>query len=436
MQSLTVSRIAGLSGSLRPPSDKSLTHRAYLFAALAEDQGVPSTVHNPLDGEDCASTLDCLVDLGFDAEHFPAGEMGERAFTMVHPRADWLSPDAPLDCGNSGTTMRLLVGLLAGRPGLEATLMGDESLSRRPMGRVVEPLRQMGAEIEGQTAPLRVSGRHLRAIDYASPVASAQVKSCVLLAGLRAEGTTWLREPSPSRDHTERLLEALGVEVQRRGDGAVGVDGGQTWGAFEYDVPADVSSAAFFLVAAAMMPGSDVRLESVGVNPTRTGVLEVLESAGVRLGLDAPREPMGEPVADLLVRGTDLLRPFQVGGDLVPRLIDEIPVLAVLATQCDGVSSFRDASELRVKETDRVETVAAGLRAMGATVTTHPDGMDVEGPIRLRGAEIDAAGDHRIGMAFAVAGLVAEGPTTIHNAQSIRTSYPAFETDLARLTVL
>ena len=402
------------------------------MAAMAE--GGPSRIGNPLTGEDCISTVECLVETGADIEIFGEGEFGAVPFAIVTRERPWSTPDVPLDCGNSGTSMRLLAGVLASLHGVDSTLVGDASLSKRPMRRIVEPLRQMGASIDGDTAPLTISGRLLQGIRYMSPVASAQVKSCLLLAGLAATGETWVSEPSKTRDHTERMFEALGVEVMRDGDLAVGVRGGQKLSPLDFDVPADISSAAFFLVAAAMLPGSEVQLLEVGVNPTRTGILEVLATAGVSVEENVPRDQVGEPVADLHVRGPGGLRAFEIGGALVPRLIDEIPVLAVLATQCSGVTKIRDAGELRVKESDRIETVAAGLRAMGAKVDTHEDGMDVHGPVRLKGATIDAEGDHRIAMAFAVAGLVADGETNVLNAQTVDTSYPAFETDLRRLS--
>lgn len=419
---LRVSRSDPLVGTLRVPSDKSLTHRAYLFAALAE-QGT-SVVRNPLRGEDCENTLRIVQQLGATVKIDDA--------VRVTPAGSLRSPDGDLDCGNSGTTMRLLAGVLASTPGLTTRLVGDSSLSRRPMKRVADPLREMGAQIDGDSAPLTIHGRRLHGIAYDSPVASAQVKSSLLLAGLNADGETWVTEPSQSRDHTERMLTALGVELLRKGERTIGVKGGQRWGAFETDVPADVSSAAFVLCAAAMVEGSQVLLTDVGTNPTRTGVLEVLAGCGARLAVAPKLDQTGEPVSDIAVAPGDL-RPFTVQGDLVPRLIDEIPVLAVLATQCEGTSTFRDAKELRVKETDRIETVASNLRSMGADVETFEDGLSVTGPTRLTGTAIDAEGDHRVGMAFAVAGLVAEGETTILNAQSILTSYPGFERDLLAL---
>lgn len=430
-KTLTVERVDRIEGVVRPPSDKSLTHRALIFAAMAE--GGPSRIGRPLLGEDCWATIECLRETGADIEVFDNGEYGEAPFAFVTRERAWSSPDVALDCGNSGTTMRLMAGVLACRSGLDATLVGDSSLSKRPMRRIVEPLSQMGAAIRGETAPLAISGRQLTGIDYLSPVASAQVKSCLLIAGLAASGETWVSEPSLSRDHTERMFESLGIDVlydDRRG---VGVRGGQVLSPMDFDVPGDISSSAFFLIAAAMLPGSALLCREVGINPTRTGVLDVLESAGAIVSIESARDATGEPVGDVRIQGPDELRPFEVAGELVPRLVDEIPVLAVLATQCDGWTAFRDASELRVKESDRIETVAQGLRAMGARVETFDDGMRVKGPTTLIGATIDATGDHRIAMAFAIAGLVASGKTTILNAQSVLTSYPDFEKHLSLL---
>lgn len=423
---IAVAGAARLEGGLRPPSNKSLTHRAYIFGAMAS--AGRTTVQNALDSEDCRATLRIMEHLGARSTH-------DGGTVYIDPPERLRQPSAELGCGNSGTTMRLLAGVLAAAEGLETILVGDESLSKRPMGRIVGPLRLMGARIEGETAPLRISGRRLHGIEHRSPVASAQIKSCLLLAGLYAEGETWITEPAKSRDHTERMLRALGIDVLSRGGLTVGVRGGGNWDGFTFTVPGDISSAAYFMAAAAMLPGSDVMLRDVGTNPTRTGIIDALRSAGAQVETENERDEQGEPSADIRVRGLQALRPFSVRGDLVPRLIDEIPVLAVVATQCDGTSSFREADELRVKETDRVETVAEGLRAMGASVETFDDGLEVHGPVKLRGAEIDATGDHRIGMAFAIAGLVATGETVIHNADAIRTSYPEFERDLSSLTV-
>ena len=395
-----------------------------MFAAIADGACL---VRTPLQSEDCEATLECLRQLG-------ARISVEAGAVRIEPAAEWVQPHRALDCGNSGTTMRLLAGLLASRP-LDVTLTGDESLSGRPMKRIAEPLRLMGAVLEGDTPPLRVMGGALKGIRYATPVASAQIKSCVLLAGLRAEGETFVAEPSRSRDHTERMLSALGVEILLD-EGFIGVRGGSQPKAFEFSVPGDISSAAFFMVAAAILPGTDLRLTDVSVNPTRTGILDVFEEAGIGFGQSHARGELGEPVANLEVWHKDMPRAFEIGGELVPRLIDEIPVLAVLATQCDGVSEIRDASELRVKESDRIEAVASGLRLMGAKVEPTSDGMKIWGPTKLKGASINARGDHRIGMAFAIAGLVADGETRVEGAQSIRSSYPGFEEDLWKVAVV
>lgn len=443
---VTVRSSGPLRGELTPPSDKSITHRALILGAMAlpsPDSGfavdgpgawgllsVPSedetTIQSPLEGEDCLATRACLTLLGHSVR-----EEGGR--WMVRP-GEWATPDQPLDCGNSGTTMRLLAGVLASQPGLQAVLTGDASLSRRPMRRVVEPLRKMGAQIDGDTAPLSVTGTRLRGMDHATGVASAQVKTCLLLAGLRAEGETWVKEPSLSRDHTERMLTALGVELMHDTERGIGVKGGQTWTGFSIRVPGDISSAAFWLCAAAMIPGSEVLLRDVGVNPTRDGALRVLGQAGASIERLRERVETGEPVADLRATAAAKLSAFEISGSLVPTLIDEIPVLAALATQCHGATEIRDAAELRVKESDRIARVAEGLRAMGASVEERPDGLTIHGPTPLTGADIDAEGDHRLGMAFAVAGLAAQGETRIHHAESIATSYPAFFRHLESLT--
>jgi 3-phosphoshikimate 1-carboxyvinyltransferase len=376
-------------------------------------------VINPLMGEDCLSTLSCVKQLGTMEGSPTPGQ-------LVVDAAPWSSPKGPLDCGNSGTTMRLLAGILAGMPGIEATLVGDASLSRRPMKRVAEPLRLMGAFLEGDTPPLRVQGGRLLGIDYRTPVASAQVKSAILLAGLQAKGITRVTEPSLSRDHTERMLSALGVGVQREDETTVSLRGGQWWHGFTFRVPGDISSAAFWLAAAAGTPGSEVLLKGVGVNPTRTGVLDVLAQMGVSVELENVREELGEPLADIRVVGPERLSPFVIEGPLVPRLIDEIPVLAALATRAHGKSVIRDAKELRVKESDRIAVVADALVRMGASVESFDDGMTIEGPSDLTGVSVDASGDHRIAMSFAIAAGWARGETLIAGAESIATSYPHF----------
>lgn len=418
---LRVERSGPLVGRLRPPSDKSLTHRAYMLGAIASG---PSMVRTPLRGEDCESTLACLEAMGLGAERSEEG-------VALRPAADWSSPAGELDCGNSGTTMRLLSGLIASRP-ISAVLTGDASLRRRPMTRIADPLRAMGAEIEGERPPLRIRGGRLQPITYESPVASAQVKSAILLAGLRASGRTVVLEPAPTRDHTERMLSALGIPVDQ-GDGVAALEGPAQPTGFEFSVPGDISSAAFFLVAAAMIQGSRLEFHQVGVNPLRTGILDVLTLAGAEAEVRRQWTELGEPVADLEIEASPGLRAFEISGAMVPRLIDEIPILAVLATQCEGTTVIRDAAELRVKESDRIELVARGLRAMGAAVETFADGFAIAGPVSLKGSAIDAELDHRIAMAFAVAGLIADGATEIRGAEAIETSFPGFEEEIRRL---
>ena len=420
---LSFTRLAALQGEFRPPSDKSMTHRAYMLAAIASG---PSLVRTPLRGEDCESTRNCLIRLGL--RH----EMHGSEFRLA-PSQEWSQPAEPLDCGNSGTTIRLLSGLIASRP-LTVTMIGDASLSKRPMRRIAEPLRLMGATFEGDIPPVTIHGKQLRAISYNTPVASAQIKSAVLLAALRADGTTVVSEPSLSRDHTERMLSATGVTVDRMGL-VVSVAGNQQPSGFEFDVPADISSAAFILVAAALLNGSLVTAREIAVNPTRSGLLEVFQQVGIPYELQNPRVTMNEPVADVTVGTAPILRPFTIDGDLVPRLIDEIPVLAVLATQCEGTSVIRGAHELRVKESDRISVMAEGLTRMGAKVEVFNDGMAISGPTPLRGIKVDSHLDHRIAMAFAIAGCLATYVTEVHGAESIQTSFPSFEAELNRLGI-
>jgi 3-phosphoshikimate 1-carboxyvinyltransferase len=433
--SLSVRRVATLQGQIRPPSDKSLTHRAYMLGAIASG---PCVVFRPLRSEDTQATLDCLSQMGLKTDWL------DPETVELGPPAEWHAPGRDLYCGNSGTTMRLLSGLIASRP-IAATLTGDASLMRRPMKRIAEPLRLMGAEVQGDRPPIMISGADLEGIDYHSPVASAQIKSCILLAGLRADGETFVTEPSRSRDHTERMLRATGVAVktsrvafdeEEGGLYRAGVAGGSQPFGFKFRVPGDISSAAFFMVAAAIVPQSRVTLLDVGANPTRTGIFEVFDQAGISWFKENERESLGEPLADIEVSGSDVYQPFEISGAMVPRLIDEIPILSVLATQCDGTSVIRNAGELRVKESDRIERITSTLSLMGAEVETFEDGFAVHGPTRLQGAHIDPKGDHRIAMAFAVAGLIADGETVIEDTSSIGTSYPDFEKDLWSVCVV
>ncbi len=423
-----VARVRGrgpLRGVVRVPGDKSISHRAVMLGALAEGT---TQVRNFLAGEDCLSTVRCLRALGAEVRL-----EGDRATVVGRGWEGLAEPEEVLDCGNSGTTMRLLLGILAGLP-LFAVLTGDASLRRRPMGRVVRPLERMGARVDGRSggelAPLAVRGGGLRAAEFTLPVASAQVKSALLLAGLRAEGRTAVTEPSRSRDHTERLLPRFGVPVEVDGL-TVAVAGPARLRAAEVEVPGDISAAAFFLVAAAVVPGSRLVLPGVGVNPTRAGLLEVLEAMGARVRRLNEREEAGEPVADLEVEASEL-RGVQVGGDLVPRLIDEVPALAVAAACAEGVTEIRDAAELRVKESDRIAALARELGRLGAAVEELPDGLRIRGGRPLRGAECDSGGDHRLAMALAVAGLVAEGETVVADAACAAVSFPGFWEVLSR----
>jgi 3-phosphoshikimate 1-carboxyvinyltransferase len=412
--------VARLSGEAEVPGDKSVSHRSALLGALAE--GV-SEVQGYLEAEDCLRTITAVQALGAEVTrkgpgHYRIAGGGLRALS---------EPADVVDCGNSGTTARLLAGVLAGQP-FWTMLTGDASLRRRPMGRIAEPLRAMGATIvgraEGTRLPLAIRGTATpKAIRYATPVASAQVKSAVLLAGLAADGPVTVTEPAPSRDHSERMLRRFGARVVSQ-DRTVTLTPGPLRAA-SVVVPGDISSAAFLLVAGAIVGAAQVTLHRVGVNPTRTGVLDVLEAMGARIRTSAPADE-GEPTASLTA-ATAALRATTVGGSLlIPRLIDEVPVLAVAAAVADGVTVVRDASELRVKESDRIAAIARELGKMGAAIEERPDGMAITGGRRLHGARVASGGDHRMAMALAVAALVAEGETLIDDVACVATSYPGF----------
>ena len=422
---VTVHPAAALAGAPRLPADKSVAHRAALLAAIGEGE---SEIVGFSDAADPLSTLACLRALGVEIEERPdvLGPDGVPSLFVQGRGLGGLQRAAgPLDCGNSGTTMRLLAGLLAGRP-FPSTLVGDGSLSARPMGRVASPLRQMGATVvltDGH-APMVLAGGALSGTSYRLPIASAQVKSAVLLAGLSASGTTTVIEPVATRDHTERMLELDVLEIG--GERHVSVQGGQTVRARQWVVPRDLSAAAFFLVAGSIAEAATIQLAGVGLNPTRSGALDVLRAMGADLRVSNERERAGEPLADLRVEAPGGLEGVEIGGTLVPNLIDEIPVLAVAAACAQGRTVIRDAAELRVKETDRIAATAAFLQAMGADVEERPDGLVIEGGRPLRGAEVDARDDHRIAMAAAVAALVASGPTTIHGAEAAAVSFPGF----------
>lgn len=424
MPDLVIHPSKGLSGEISLPGDKSLSHRAVILSAIAEGSTV---IEGFLAGEDTLNTAKAVQAMGVGMEG-----LGTESLVVEGRGLHGLSePDAVLDLGNSGTGMRLLSGLLAAQD-FFSVLTGDRYLCKRPMARIVEPLRLMGASIDGRSngrlAPLSIrgAGMRMRPIEYRSPVASAQVKSAVLLAGLYAEGVTSVTEPHKSRDHTERMLRFFGIQVKEDGL-KVGVCGGRTLKpAGVLRIPSDISSAAFFMVAASIVPGSEILIKRVGVNPTRTGVIDVLRAMSADITLERPREEAGEPVADIRVRYARL-RGTSVAGDLVPRAIDEIPVIAVAAAYAEGTTVIRDASELRVKESDRISTMAAELVKMGAKVRELPDGMEISGTGLLNAAVCESHGDHRIAMSLAVAGLAAKGSTVIRDADWINTSFPGFE---------
>jgi 3-phosphoshikimate 1-carboxyvinyltransferase len=407
-----------IAGTIALPGDKSISHRYAMLAAIAEGE---SQFQNFSTGADCATTLECVRKLGCEVDHHGSS-------VAVRGRGrDLQAPDVPLDCGNSGSTMRMLAGILAGQP-FTSELIGDESLSRRPMARIIAPLTSMGAAAAasaGERPPLRILGRRpLRAIEYRLPVASAQVKSCVLFAGLFADDRTTIEEPLRTRDHSELALQAFGAELHRERL-RVSIAGGQRLKAIEARIPGDVSSAAYFLCAAAMLPGSDLVVDDLLLNPTRAQLLDVLTTMGAQISVLRIEEHHGETVGTVQITGAEL-RGAKLSGNLSAALIDELPVLAAIAPFTREGVEIRDARELRVKESDRIAAVAENLRRMGAQLEELDDGLRVPGRQLLRGAEIDSAGDHRIAMSFAIAALQASGATTIHGADAAEISFPEF----------
>jgi 3-phosphoshikimate 1-carboxyvinyltransferase len=422
-KSVIVRPARNILGSLRVPGDKSISHRYAMLAALATGR---SRLENYSPGADCNSTLGCMRGLGCTIER---DEKGVVVIDGVGPQLK--APTTPLDCGNSGSTMRMLSGIVAGQP-FTSEMIGDESLSRRPMKRVMEPLRKMGAEISATDdhAPLRVTGRRLEGIEYAVPVASAQVKTCLLFAGLLAEGSTTVEEPTRTRDHGELALRAFGAEV-RRSRNSVTIAGGQPLHPLEAFIPGDSSSAAFFLCAAAMFAESNLVIDGVLLNPTRSALLDVLAAMGCRINMMRVEEQFGELVGTISLI-SDVSKQVEISGALTALLIDELPVLAAIAPFTAGLV-VRDAGELRVKESDRLSAVTRNLRAMGAEVEQTADGWKIAGGQQLHGAEIESFGDHRIAMAFAIGALKAEGETVIENSECVGISYPGFFRDLEAL---
>ena len=417
-----------LKGELSVPGDKSISHRAVMFGSLAS--GTTEITHF-LKGADCLSTIGCFRQMGVEIE-----EQKNRILVRGRGLHGLSAPSSVLDCGNSGTTTRLISGILAGQS-FSSQLTGDASIRKRPMGRIIRPLRQMGASIESLSgndcAPLRIEGRPLHAISYDSPVASAQVKSCVLLAGLYADGPTSVTEPALSRNHTELMLSSLGAELTCRGTTAT-INPEPVLTGTSIHVPGDISSAAFFLAAGLMVPGSEILLKNVGINPTRDGILRVIRAMGGSLEILNRTNSGGEEAADLLVRSSSL-HGTVLEGELIPTLIDEIPVIAVLAAFAEGTTIIRNAEELKVKESNRLDIMVDGLSRMGADIEGTDDGMIIRGGKSLHGAVIDSHLDHRIAMSFAVAALAADGETEILDADCVNISYPEFYRDLKMLLI-
>lgn len=423
-------RAESLKGEIAIPGDKSISHRAVMFGALARGE---TEIENFLAGADCLSTIACFRQMGVDIE-----QKGTKVRVSGKGIDALTEPEGILDVGNSGTTTRLMLGILAGRP-FHACIIGDESIAKRPMTRVTNPLKDMGAAIDGRQdgnfTPISIRGGKLNGIEYESPVASAQVKSAILLAGLQAKnGKTKVTEPHKSRDHTERMLRAFGAEVKEDGL-SVEITGGQSLKAASIHVPGDISSAAFFLVAGAIVPDSTITLKNVGINPTRIGIIEVLKKMGAKLTIDEKGTHGYEPVADLTI-STSELKGITISGELIPRLIDEIPVIALLATQAEGDTIIKDASELKVKETNRIDTVVQELKKLGAEIQPTDDGMIIRGKQTLpSSASVSSHGDHRIGMMLAIAALIASGDVTLSGHEAIDVSYPQFFDHLDKLAV-
>jgi 3-phosphoshikimate 1-carboxyvinyltransferase len=421
-----VAPAAEIRGTVRVPGDKSISHRLAMLGGIADGT---TTIHNFAESADCQSTLECLKRLGVMIR-----QDGSTVTIQGRGVHGLESPSRDLDAGNSGTTVRLMSGILAGQS-FDSTFIGDASLSRRPMRRVMDPLRQFGATLTAKDdnfLPLRIRGGHLSAIDYTLPVASAQVKSAVLLAGLYASGTTRVREPMPSRNHTELALREFGATV-RTSNGTIEIDGGTSLRAGTFTVPGDISSAAFLIAAAATLPGSRLLLVDVGMNESRSGFISILQEMGARIRIE-PKAPIGgEPIADIHVEGSELSG-MEVAGAWIPNVIDELLVLAVLGTRTRQGILIRDAAELRSKESDRIQAAVANLRILGAEVDEFPDGLFVHGSQRLKGGTVKSFDDHRIAMAFAVSGLFAEGPVRILGADCVGISFPGFFRTLSEIS--
>ncbi|MGF6948636.1 3-phosphoshikimate 1-carboxyvinyltransferase [Neobacillus sp. B4I6] len=411
--------INGLNGKITIPGDKSISHRSVMFGSIAYGE---TKVTNFLPGEDCLSTISCFRKLGVIIEE------SDNQLRIIGKGFEGLTePTEVLDVGNSGTTIRLLMGILAGRP-FFSSLVGDESIGKRPMTRVTNPLSEIGARIDGRKdgsfTPISIRGGGLKPVNYHLPVASAQVKSALILAGLQAEGQSIIIEPEETRDHTERMIKKFGGEIHKDNQNIM-VKGGQKLTATSIHVPGDISSAAFFLVAGAVIPDSEIVLKNVGLNPTRTGIIEVMKKMGADLEIVQNEETSFEPFGDLIIK-TSSLKGTVIEGDLIPKLIDEIPIIALLATQAEGTTIIKDAEELKVKETNRIDTVVNELKKLGAKIEATEDGMIIYGKSVLSGGTVSSHGDHRIGMMLAIAALLCENEAELVNPEAISVSYPNF----------
>ena len=427
MEKTVIEQKGGLKGEVTVPGDKSISHRAVIIGSLAKGK---TRIIEPSRGDDNLRTLNAFRMMGIEVDEPKVDQL------IINGRGLYglTEPEDIIDAGNSGTTVRLLTGLLTGQR-FFSVITGDRYLRKRPMKRVVEPLSSMGAKIwgreNGNFAPLVINGTRLNPIDYISPIASAQVKSAILLAGLYADGVTKITEPSLSRDHTERMLRFFGANL-KRDDNSVSIAGGSNLDGREIEIPGDISSAAFFIVAASVIPNSEVFLKRVGVNPSRTGILEVLKKMGANIQLLNEYETWGEPVADILVK-TSRLKGTKIEGDLIPKTIDELPILSVAASVAEGDTVIKDAKELRVKETDRIKAVASELKKFGAEVEEFDDGMRISGKDELKGCDCQSFGDHRIAMSLIIAGLMASGKTVVEDTSCIGTSFPEFKDKLFSL---
>jgi 3-phosphoshikimate 1-carboxyvinyltransferase len=442
MEIVELTKAKSLKGEIIPPPDKSISHRAIMFASIA---GGKSIVRNFLMAEDPISTMNAFRMMGIEIEEKAGKEL------VIHGKGLYglKEPFDVIDCGNSGTTVRLISGILSGNP-FFSVLTGDDSLKQRPMARVINPLKEMGADISARNGdkylPMAIKGKRLKAINYNMPVASAQIKSCLILAGLYADGTTIITEPQKSRDHTERMLMAMGAEIRTEDRSqttearqhVIKVEGMQDrkLNPIDITVPSDFSSAAFFIAGALITPDSEILIRNVCVNPTRTGLLDVIKNMGGDVRIENTRDISGEPVADIHCKSADSLKAVKVGGDIMPSLIDEFPILCVLATQADGVTEIRGAEELRVKESDRIKAMATELKKLGVELEEYPDGIAIKGKAFLKGATVESYHDHRIAMSLAIAALVAEGTMTINNAEYVDISFPGFFEELKRLRLI